>query len=94
MPTVSTQIHVHNFTQMHMTDPQNVIHIFILTNMAFPKLSLWLPHHPYPTGSLWGAAGQADRAVDGGQLFPKTFYLPLGSLSALGRRVEAGAVTK
>lgn len=94
MPTVSTHIHVPNFTQGHMTDPQNVICIFILTNMAFPNLSLWLPHHPYPTGSLGGAAGQADRAVDRGKLFPKTFYFPLGSLRSLGRRVEASEVKR
>lgn len=40
MSTVSTYSHVHNFTQMHMTDSQDVIHIFILTNTAFPNLSL------------------------------------------------------
>lgn len=62
-------------------------HIFIPTNMAFPNLSLWLSHHPYPTGILGGAAGQADGAVDRGKLFPKTFHLPLGSLSSLRRRM-------
>lgn len=55
--------------------------------MAFPNLSLWLSHHPYPTGILRGAAGQADGAVDRGKLFPKTFDLPLGSLSSLRRRM-------
>lgn len=56
-------------------------------NMAFPHLSPWLSHHPYPTGILGGAAGQADGAVDRGKLFPKTFHLPLGSLSSLRRRM-------
>lgn len=55
--------------------------------MAFPNLPLWLSHHPYPTGILGGAAGQADGAVDRGKLFPKTFHLPLGSLSSLKRRM-------
>lgn len=92
MPTVCTQrptpIHVHNFTQMRRVHPQNVTHIFKPTNLAFPNLSPWLLHHPYPTGSLRRAAGQADGAVDGGKLFPKTFHLPLGSLGSLGRKTE------
>ena len=73
--------------KMHTVHPQNVTHIFKTTNMAFPNFSLWLCHHPYPTGSLRRAAGQADGAVDGGELFPKTFHLPLGSLGSLGREV-------
>lgn len=43
-------------------------------------------HCPYPTGSLWGAAGQANGAVDGGQLFPKALHFPLGSFCSLGRK--------
>lgn len=80
-------IRVHNFMKMHTVHPQNVTHIFQPTNTAFPNFSLWLCHHPYPTGSLRRAAGQADGAVDGGELFPKTFHLPLGSLGSLGRKL-------
>lgn len=90
MPTVCTKrprpIHAHNFMKMHTVHPQNVTHIFQPTNTAFPNFSLWLCHHPYPTGSLRRATGQADGAVDGGELFPKTFHLPLGSLGSLGRK--------
>ena len=80
-------IHVHNFMKMHTVHPQNVTHIFQPTNTAFPNFFLWLCHHPYPTGSLRRAAGQADGAVDRGELFPKTFHLPLGSLGSLGRKL-------
>lgn len=92
MPTVCTKrprpIHAHNFMKMHTVHPQMSPTYSNPQTRPFPTSPSGSAHHPYPTGSLRRATGQADgrEGCWRRRVVPKTFHLPLGSLGSLGRK--------